>query len=380
MKKIIEQDLSNFSDFLNQGKSQRLEILSYLRDTSLPFIACHHGELTPKEQFNYSFQYLHLLGQYNLPLAIGLSMNQYIAFSIGCLPATKGTPLHALKHEFMSMVKNQNWLLAVSSFDDIIRNKDESTQTVNCTTQDDGSIVCRGIKNFQSNISQSDVLLFSAILDNKSIGLFFTPLKETPGIQLGDPVFIDVMNDSDTRAVRFNDVVLQAEQAIPASDENQSLGLHALTRVVFSVMAMSPYLGAAKRALDEASDFLNNVHVDDAPLASLDGYITDMGRAHIKYQICNDLIDRFTDSVSAINEDNLMQWVETETPKSLALKYHVTKVCEELVSFSRKIIGTRSMSPNHILSKISTQICFGALHPIVNAKVERQLGSMILNR
>jgi hypothetical protein len=379
MNKKIKQELLDFSNFLNEGSPQRLEILNYLKQTSLPFLACYQEELSSTERFDYSFQYLHLLGQHNLPLAVGLCMNQYIAFSISCLPVLEGTPLHALKNQFLSMVKQNNWLLAVSNFDDLIRNKNESVQTVNCVTQDDGTIVCHGTKNFQSNVSASDVLLFTGILDGKDVGLFYTPLNSMPGITLGDVTFAETMADADTRTVTFDGLQLQPQQAIPTSGEEESLGLHALTRVAFAVMAMAPYLGAAKRSLDEASEFLNSVHLDGEPLAALDGYITDMGRAKIKYQLCIDLVDRFVYSIESINADNLMQWISEETPKTLALKHHVASSCEELVSFARKVIGIRSMLSTHIISKLSVQIGFGALHPVSAAKIERQLGAEVLN-
>jgi alkylation response protein AidB-like acyl-CoA dehydrogenase len=140
-------------------------------------------------------------------------------------------------------------------------------------------------------------------------------------------MYTGAMADSDTRPVTFENLVLQSFQSIPSTDEGEALGLHALTRVVFAVMAMAPYLGGAKRALDEACDFLKRVNVDGKPLAELDGYIADLGRANIQYTVCEGLIERFMHSVSDISQDNLTKWIEEEMPKALALKHHVTAVC-----------------------------------------------------
>lgn len=380
MRKQLDDALVQLEQFLQQEKPERPQILEYIRATPLPFIACYGEQLSRGEMFRYSFRFLHVLGKHNVALAVGLCMNQYIAYSLACYPAQNGSPVAQLKTEFLAGVKANRWLLAVSSFDDFVRSKDEVGNQVVCTTQTDGSLSCSGVKNFQSNVSAADVLLFSGVVDAQRMGLFYTFLKQTPGIELGAALYPGAMADTDTRSVLFDKLVLPAHQMLPASDENETLGLHTLTRVVFAVMAMAPYMGGAQRALEEAADFLHSVHVEGQPLASLDGYITDMGRAQIEYQICQNLIDGFESAIDTLQEDNLEAWLQREGSKALALKYHVTAVCEQLLSRARKIIGTRSLLPNHVLSRLSQQILFGALHPVINAKIERDFGAALLRK
>jgi hypothetical protein len=166
---------------------------------------------------------------------------------------------------------------------------------------------------------------------------------------------------------------------LPISGDEATPGLHECTRLVFAGMAMAPYMGGALRALEEASRFLNSVHVDGVALASFDGYVADLGRAHIDYQVCQGLVDRFERRFDEFDGESFSAWIDAERPRALALKYHVTGVCEKLVDVSRKIIGSRSMRPSHIISKLSEQIRFGPLHPVINAKIERQLGAQLLN-
>lgn len=379
MKTELEDALKSLDHFMENEKPERLEVLSYLRDTPLPFISCYVNALTTAERFHYSFRYLHTLGRHNVALAVGMCMNQYIAFSISALPVADGSPISEIKNQFMALVKENSWLLAVSSFDDFIRHKNENNNQVQCFTQEDGTTICNGIKNFQSNISEADVLLFSGKLDEDRTGLFYTFVKSNPSITLGKAIFLGAMADTDTRSVTMQDTILNDFQVVPATDDDEALGLHDLTRVVFSAMAMAPYLGGASRALDEACDFLKHVHIDGKPLAKLDGYVTDIGRAKIKLQICEDLIERFETRVDNINEGSLSDWINTEMPKVLSLKYHITGICEELVDLSRKIIGTRALLPSHIISRLSEQIRFAALHPVVNGKIERDLGASQLD-
>lgn len=379
MKTAMEQALQELEQYL-QEQPERAAVQDYLRNTPLPFIACYADELSAKDMFDYAFRYLHVLGQYNVALSVGLAMNTYISLSIACLPAQPGTPIAFLKQQFLALVKQNRWILAVSSFDDFIRAKDEPGHQVFCETQPDGTIRCNGVKNFQSNISDADLLLFSGVLDNRKVGLFYTFLKQTPGITLGDSMYPGAMADTDTRPVFFKDLVLTPFQSVPSDDGGENVGLHTLTRVIFAVMAMAPYLGGARRALDEAAAFLRSVQVDGVSLAELDGYVTDMGRNQIQYLVCMNLAEGFAHQLQSLQLDNLAQWLTSEAPKAMAVKHHVTAVCEQLVDNARKIIGTRSLLPGHIVSQLSQQVLFAALHPVLNAKIERELGAAVLKK
>jgi alkylation response protein AidB-like acyl-CoA dehydrogenase len=377
MKNELDDAFDGFAQWLRAERPDAARIVDHLRATPLPFIACHIPELGARACFDYAFEFLHVLGQHNLALSVGFCMNQYIAFSIACLPAAPGTTIHTLKTQFLEAVAANRWVLAVSSFDDFVRHKDEAGNRVRCVTQNDGSVLCTGIKNFQSNVSRADVLLFSGLLDGNATGLFYTPLRDVPGLTLGEPVFPGAMADADTRSVKFENVKLSPQQVIPASADATTASFHALTRVIFAAMAMAPYLGGAKRALEETCAFLNNVHVGDQPLAAMDGYIVDVGRAHLDYLNCLALVDRFAGSLETLETD-LAEWLERERLATAALKIEVTRVCEELVSFARKTIGTRSLMPASAVSVLSQQILFGALHPEVNAKIEREFGARAL--
>ena len=371
----IKQDLLEFEGFLKQKVHDANSIQNYLKKTSLPFIPCYMEELTAKQRFDLSFEYLHLLGIYNLPLSVGLCMNQYIALSISCIPAEKDSSLALIKEQFLRQVQENRWVLAVSSFDDHIRNKTETAIGVNCTSQQNGTILCNGIKNFQSNLMGSDLLLFPGILDGKSLGFFYLFIHNTPGLKLGKPSFSGAMADADTRSIQFDNVTLPSSQMFPLGDSDGGL-IHGITRVIFAALAMAPYLGGAKRALDEAVLFVHSVHEEGNSLASLDGTQVDFGRMALEYENSMQLIQRFSQDLGS-NQD-LMSWLKSEELKALALKYHVTSICEKIVDFSRKAIGTRSMSSHSIISKLNEQIRFGTMHPEINAKIERRFGRHVL--
>ena len=51
---------------------------------------------------------------------------------------------------------------------------------------------------------------------------------------------------------------------------------------------------------------------------------------------------------------------------------------EDIVAGARALVGTRSMKVGHPIHSLTEQICFGALHPIIPARHERETGEEIL--
>ena len=376
----IESSISALDVFLTQEQRRPKQILDYLRNTPLPYIATYIESIGRAKAFDYSFRYLHRLGTHNVALAVGLCMNQYIALTIGALPVAKGSALEQIRSEFLQMVQKKRFILAVSSFDDFVRHKNDKSNVVFCETQTNGDIVCNGVKNFQSNITGADILLFSGILDGNKTSLFYTMLDNPLAIRFGEPIYTGAMADADTRSVAFHNLLLPSQQMVPTENPKESLGLHAMSRVFFAALAMAPYIGGAQRALAEAATFLNRVHVDGQALSELDGYAVDLGRAQIQYQIMCDLIERFTMGLAALTYTDLPVWLEQETTKAMALKVHITAGCESLVLLARKIIGTHAMTEKHIISRLSQQVLFAVLHPVINAKIEREMGRRLLSR
>ena len=378
IKQEIEKAIDGLQFFIDDSQPDRDELFHYLKSTPLLFIACYHKDLSAGECFDLSFRFLHVLGQYNLALAVGVCMNQYIAYSIAYLPTEAGSILDTLKNDFMKIIRDERWVLAVSSFDDFVRNKNDKRNLVSCELQKDGSYICNGVKNFQSNVSFADVLLFSAEVGDGDTALFYTFLKNVEGLQLGDEIYSGAMADADTRSLTFNNLKLADFQAVPTDDNTEALSLHTFTRVIFAIMSMAPYMGGAKRALNETAEFLRNMHIDGRALAELDGYKLDMGRLLVRYHVCNDLVDRFTLSLNDVTAENVVAWIEGENPRVMSAKNHISSECEELVTFARRTIGTRSLSNSHIVHRLSQQIQFGPLHPVINAKIERDLGETFL--
>ncbi|PCK05422.1 MAG: hypothetical protein COA42_18280 [Alteromonadaceae bacterium] len=394
----IKQAITAMEQFIREQQPSRKDLLKHLRESPLPFIPWYCEQLGPAQCFALCFEFLQALGRYNVALAVGLSMNQYMAFSIACLPVAPGSALAGLKQQFKSMVLEQRWILAVSSFDDFLRHQQQAKAQVQCRLQEDGSVICDGLKNFQSNITEADVLLFSGLLRTKKLtkeqtkqqteqdgqwqdvgtGLFYAFLKDTPGLSTGEPVYSGAMTDADTRTLHFDKVHLPKAQMVPVASEQEALGLHALTRVVFAVMAMAPYMGGAQRALTLAGQFAHKVHVQDQPLATLDGTVLDFGRQNIRFTVCEGLVERFCQALQTLNGSEMGEWLAEQEPKVLATKQHISAECEALVSFARKFIGTRAMLAEHEISQISQQVLFAALHPPVNAVIERELGQSLL--
>ncbi len=377
----IADDLQQLTSFLAQIQPGSQELFNYLRGTTLLHIPCFFDSLSHREIFNYGFQLLHTLGAYNLPVAVGLCMNQYMLSAIATFPLPPDDVLHHKRKAFTEMIRNHRLMLAVSSFDEPVKHQSEPSHALVCTTQPDGSYLFNGVKHFQSNASEADILLFSAVVDQSSIGLFFAPLKNNPHITAGPALFDNAMQESDTRQLVFKDLLLTPAEVFSIGQAADTDLMHLYTRIWFSYMAMAPYLGGASRAMQEGARFLNQVHNEQGTiLAQMDGFITDYGRLVLQYDGAMSITSLGGYKLNEANWHNISQWLTDNLPAAGAVKYQVPDACEYIVQQVRRIIGARSQFKGHILNKLTQEIVFGPLHPVINARLERHAGSDFLNQ
>jgi alkylation response protein AidB-like acyl-CoA dehydrogenase len=376
----IAEDLKRFKAFLKEEQPEKDAIFTFLRNSTLPYIPCYREELSSKEIFDFSFKFIFTLGHYRLPIAVGLCMNQYILSSIACCPLPPDSPLEQKRDEFLNMVRDQKWIVAVSSFDEPIKSKSQGSTSVQCVTDDQGTYLFNGVKNYQSNSCESDVILFSSVVNGEALGLFFAPLKNNPHIKLNHNLFDNAMSDSDTYQLVFENLRLTQDQVFSIGKQEETGLMHLFSRVWFGYLAMAPYLGGATRAMEEGKSFLKKAQIEDGTaLADLDGYVTDYGRLALDLQSAMDATELFGYKLDELTPEGLAEWMGENLPKSSAVKYQVTDVCEDIVTRVRRIVGGRSQFRGSVLSRLTQEIVFGPLHPVINAKLEREFGSKYLN-
>lgn len=335
-----------------------------VRETNIPFAACA-PDVEPGQLLLDTIDALYLIGRSSLPLAVGLTMHQYMTGALGTMPVEIPTirPL-------LDRMKKERLLLAVGSFGDNIRAAGKSPDTVRI---EDGR--AKGRTNFTSIASQADVM--SVVADSgTSLGFYVVSLQ---GAKVGAPLFEGTpMADADTRTVEID---------TPVTRDNLITDHPYLTEVAmfystawFEAIVSAAYLGAASRAIDEARAFARSVaRGDGTTLADVDGVHVEIGRMVIALKAALQTARGVAPALGAFAGDGkLVDKVNHLAERAAIAKHTCTRTAEEIVHDARRFIGTRSMRPNSVIQRLTGQIVFGPLHPKVAAIFERGAGEETL--
>lgn len=356
-----------------------------VRASAIPYLPCDLQE-DAGELFVRSYEALYLLGRASVPLTVGLTMHQYNLAALATLPVPLVPDFERRRQTLVDTIKKYRSLMAISSFGENIKHKDDPSRNVIATPQPDGSYLCNGRKGFQSIASEADILLFSGWV-GEHMAMFYCNLKNQPALELGPPLFGGgAMALSDTRPVQFNNLVVKSRNVLSVhNDLTDHVSFYATAW--FEALVSAAYLGGACRALEEVRKFGLSVHTEDGePLADLDGFVTDCGRLTVELRSCLALArsfgvcaDRYCRLVRARGDARELD----ETANDLMdcgsiIKYTSTKAAQRLVDGARQLIGTRSMAANHPIKSLTEQVVFGPLHPTITAKIERSLGEALL--
>jgi len=350
-----------------------------VRRTGVPFLAC--AGLSAGATHRLSFDCLALLGGGSLPLAVALTMHEYMLATIATLPLAPDSASGRRRAALLDQIRSQRLLLAVSNFDDPIGPEARPDPGVVVERRGDRFLV-NGAKRFTSLAGEADLLLFSGMLRGGGPALFIAPLKRQAGITLGAPLFPGAMAEADTRSLLFRDLELGPEHLLSVDDVGGGAGpsvLHAFSRMWFNGLVAAPYLGGAARALEEVRLFARSALTPDGrPLAELDGLVADIGRLRLDLEAALGLARRLSAEADALGPATFPRLAPVLHDAALGVKYHGTRAADEIVRQAVRIIGTRSQVPSHPLAALSQQIGFGLLHPDMTAQIERRFGRQTL--
>lgn len=237
-----------------------------------------------------------------------------------------------------------------------------------------------GSAAYTSLATQSDLLLFTARLEEGGWGLFIAPLRGQSEIEIGPFLFPRAMIDSDTRRIEFRDLFLPEEAMLQGGKGREMVVLNQFELTWHMTMIAALYLGAAARAIEVARQFLRSVSTNEGrALAELDGMVVDIGRLALRYRTARAVLDRAVESVGRLAQGVLDEERVTNTFElASAAKYVGTNYAEEIITQARKIVGARSFTGGHPLERLSMEAPFGPLGPEPNAFIERLHGRSIL--
>ncbi len=377
---------------LEAPEEQKSQVFfSRVRQSDIPFLPCRLQD-DAEELFARSYEALFLLGRACLPLAVGLTMHQYNLSALATLPVPLAPEFEMRRKLLVDSIARRKWLLAISSFGENIKNKDQSDRNVVVTETPEGDFLCRGRKNFQSMATEADLLLFSGALPDGTMGMFYAPLKGQAKIKPGPSLFSGAMALTDTRPLQFEDLLLKRKNMLSITEWlTDHVSFYATAW--FEALVSAAYLGGASRALEEVRLFARSVHPgdDDDPLSEVDGFMVDAGRLSIplrgmlamarSFGVC---AGRYCRELGEHQEGDAGSQARLEAIANdlmdcgSTIKYLGTQVAQDTVAGARRLIGTRSMSPRHPIYALTEQIVFGPLHPTISARLERSMGRELL--
>jgi alkylation response protein AidB-like acyl-CoA dehydrogenase len=341
-----------------------------LRSTDLPYAAPGNAHVC--------CTVLHRLGGLSPAVALAVENHLHVVAALATFPLQDAVQ-ESRRQALLRLVNEQRLLVANTS--SRVHGKTLATQGV--TVQRDGEgFRVNGSAAYVSLATQSDLMLFSAMIEGEGPALFAFSLRDNPGVDIGQFLFPRAMVDSDTRRFTFENVFLPAEALLMSGVIEQMVKMNRFQLIWHQLLISALYLGAAARALDEVRLFLRSVQGQDGPLAGLDGMVVDVGRLVIRYRSAWALVRHTADQLSKFKQDEAVSPVSIDDLIDLACvaKHSGTICAEEVVTAARRIIGGRSFTgPVSLpLERFSLEILFAPLGPEVNAVIERRMGRLAL--
>ena len=355
-----------------------------LRASRIPYLPCEM-QTEAGALYTRCYESLFFLGRASIPMAVAFTMHLYNLASLATLPVPQAPDFERRRQILVDTVRKYKSLIAISSFGENIKHKDDPFRNVIVTAREDGTFLCAGRKGFQSMASEADILLFSGQVGEHQ-GMFYTSIKDRPELVLGPSLFAGAMAPSDTRPVDFKDLVLKQRNVLSLhNDLTDHVSFYATAW--FEALCTAVYLGGASRALEEVRKFGRSVHTEDGELLSdVDGFHVECGRLHLKMRSTLAMARSF--GVSAELYCKLVR--EGGSPEQLdgvagdlmdlgsCIKWAGTAAAVDIVAGARSLIGTRCMSVNHPIYALSEQVLFGPMHPTITARLERSMGQGML--
>jgi alkylation response protein AidB-like acyl-CoA dehydrogenase len=368
----LQAQLDETATALEAGLAENdlTKFYALLRSTDLPFVAPYSPQIC--------CTVLHRLGGFSPAVALAVENHLHVVASLITFPVADEVQ-EARRQSLLRRIHEKRLFVANTS--SRMHGATLTTQGVKVRREGEGFRV-NGLASYVSLASQSDIMLFSTLLEGEGPALFVFSLRDTPGLDIGPFLFPRAMLDSDTRRFTFQDVFLPAEALLLSGPLEQMARLTRFQLIWHQLLIAALYLGAAAGALDEARLFLRSVSGQDGPLAGLDGMVIDIGRLVIRYRGAWAQVRHTADQLSRFTQNPQRSPVSMEELFDLAgVTKHAGTICaEEVVTAARRIIGGRSFTgPVSLpIERFSLEILFAPLGPEVNAVIERRIGRLAL--
>lgn len=243
-------------------------------------------------------------------------------------------------------------------------------------------LTLNGEGSFMSLAGEADMLLLS--LDGRDPAALLIPVKGNNAVRLGAPYFPTLLKDSDTRSLRFEQVVLPLDARLALSRDD--LGAHGLLPVTFLCWHLSlstaQFLGGASWLLDQAIAFAQSFKsFDNRALARLDGVVAEVGQASMRLACVEAMLSEVASALeeAAVRSESSLV-IGNALHRARVANYLGMELNEEVARRSRRLLGTRVYNGSQpAIERVFMEILAGPLVPRSNAILERDAGHALLS-
>jgi alkylation response protein AidB-like acyl-CoA dehydrogenase len=365
---IEEKDeLENAYEKLLEVEQSKMyeQFYAFLRTTDLPYIPCLEDDV--EIVYQECFKTLHKLGEVSIPVSVALSMHYYVLASIATYPFTKTSPQYWKREILLNKIKKERLFIAntgsVRTYDNVSGNKG-----IIAMKEKDNYIVY-GEAPFMSLAGIADYMVFTAELSDGGKAVFFAA-SDNAQIEFTDTVFGDTMRGSFTKSVKFKNLRVPVSNVIKLdTDTKEQSELLIYQRSWFQALVSAPYLGAARRVIQDVKDFGRQKIKKGKKLSESEYFLDNLGELIIKYKGARQLCMQAGHSISKFQQGN-KGLLEMLFEASVLSKYFATHYAEEIVTKARHIMGTQFLSPQTMTHKIYKEIVFGPLQPMTDIDIK----------
>jgi alkylation response protein AidB-like acyl-CoA dehydrogenase len=346
------------------------------RATGLPFITLTLAG-DPGELARACFDITHRLGAVSPAVALAVENHLYVTAALATFATGDVPALESRRSSLLQAIERGRFLVANTNS----RVPTDKLGEMGTLARREGEgFRISGSSVYMSLATASELLLFLTVIEGEGPAVFWTRLRDNPGIEIGPLVFPGPMAASDTRRITFRDLALEGDQLLLAGADERMAKLVQFELAWHQILIPSVFLGAAARAIEETRKFLRGTRGPDGrPLAELDGMVADVGRMALRYRDACSLVHAAGELMGEVARKPLELASLGELYDLAAAAKHVgTAGAEQVVAEARRIVGLRALAADHPLERLSQEVIFGTLGPEVNAFIERRYGRRVL--
>ncbi|MEL6916572.1 MAG: acyl-CoA dehydrogenase family protein [Bacteroidota bacterium] len=363
--------LEDIQDQLNKAEKNKdyLAFYDYLKTTKFPFIPCN--ERNTQMVYDACFKTLHAIGEVSIPVAVALSMHYYVLASMASYPFSKTSKEYWKREMLLHQIKKEGLIIAntgsVRTYTNVSEHKGVTVQ------RKDGKYLVNGKTPFMSLAGVADYLVFTAELSQGKKAVFFVP-SNSEGIYFQDSVFGETMEGSFTKAVSFKDLeVSNAHVLTLDTSEETKCELLIYQRSWFQALVPAPYLGAARRVIEDLNSFGRQKLKNGKKLAESESFLQGMGELQMKYKAAYHSCIHAGRVIAGFKKGDKVN-LEHIFEASVLAKYFSTHFSEDIVTGARQLMGSRFLAPDSHTNKIYKEIVFGALQPMTDGDIKDYFG------